>query len=510
MCSKRKGLALSHQWLDEPPKDCRTSDASTKNTIVCGRQESLWLILTQSRTRSINPLAVSRLRRPGVFAKDPLLATLVTVFPITWLVLVISLSSEGDWPSNGPKPIAQNQATTPGTIHPDSEPACSIEAVVESQSLSVFDQPDEAAFITGAIHRGDRVHVRVDRIPRTGWLAIEPGPTAIFWIEQSRLEFDDKDEVDDENEATPDPERPNLDRGTPRRAWIKSPGAVIRSGNLQARLPGPPHGNVPAGTLVQIVDRPALVLGQSARATRWLAIVPPPDTVVYVHTEGVRLGSSTPPTAPAAEIPASYEEPRQTSGHRDADGPLGSSSTWPAEISAELERLGAMHRTIVASQPIEQWHFETVRAGYQALLKQVGDRLDLEDALRARLARVSKHEQAARAARTIEEILARSHRRDGEVAAVRRYLAQLERTRARAYDAVGFMQPSARTVDGHRVFALIGRKGSTIAYLDIPPGLDPAPFLAQRVGVRGQSHFKEELGTRLITVRDLEGVEARK
>jgi hypothetical protein len=163
-----------------------------------------------------------------------------------------------------------------------------------------------------------------------------------------------------------------------------------------------------------------------------------------------------------------------------------------------------MHRAIVASQPIEQWHFETLRAGYQALLKQVGDRVDLEDTLRARLGRVTEHERAARAARTIEEILARSHRRDSEVAAVRRDLAQLERTRARAYDAVGFIQPSARTVDGHRVFALIGRKGSTIAYLDIPPGLDPAPLLAQRVGVRGQSHFKEDLGTRLITVRDLE------
>ncbi len=466
--------------------------------------------MTQSRTWSINPLAVSRLRRLEVFAKDPLLTTLVPVLPIAWLVLLIPLDGEGDLPRSGPKPAAKSRATAPGTIHPVPEPACSIEAEVQSESLRVFDRPDDAAFVMGKIHRGDRLHVRVDRIPGTGWLAIEPGPTAIFWIEQSRLEFEDEDQNDDGNQASQDPDGRDRDRGRPLRAWIKSPGAMIRSGNVQARLPGPPHGTVPAGTLVQIVDRPPLLPGQGARATRWLAIVPPPDTVLYVHAEGVRLGASTPPTATAAEIPALYEEPRPPSGQRDADRPSGPSSAWPAEISAELDRLGGMHRAIVASQPIEQWHFETVRAGYQALLKQVGDRIDLEDTLRARLARVTEHERAARAARTIEEILARSHRRDSEVAAVRRDLAQLERTRARAYDAVGFIQPSARTVDGHRVFALIGRKGSTIAYLDIPPGLDPAPLLAQRVGVRGQSHFKEDLGTRLITVRDLESVEARK
>jgi hypothetical protein len=382
-----------------------------------------------------------------------------------------------------------------------------IDAEVQSKSLHVFDRPDYAAYITGTFHRGDRLHVRVDRISGTGWLAIEPGPTAIFWIDESRLEIED--ENDDENQASQDPESRAPDRGTPRRAWVKSPGAAIRSGNLQARIPGPPHGTVPAGTLVQIVDRPP-IQGQGAQAMRWLAIVSPAETVLYVPAQGVRLVPSTRPTPPPAEIAASYQEPGPPSRQGGANRPSGSSPTWPAEIAAELDRLSGMHRAIVASQPLEQWHFETVRVGYQALLRQVGDRIDLEDTLRTRLASVTQHEQAARAARTIEEILARSHRRDREVAAVRRDLAELERTRARAYDAVGFIQPSARTVDGRRVFALIGRKGSTIAYLDIPPGLDPAPLLAQRVGVRGQSHFKEELGTRLITVRDLENVDARK
>ena len=117
-----------------------------------------------------------------------------------------------------------------------------------------------------------------------------------------------------------------------------------------------------------------------------------------------------------------------------------------------------------------------LRASYQGLLKRGGDRADLEEAIRTRLARVTQHEQAARSARAIESILARSHRRDREVIAVRQRLAQQARSRARAYDAVGFVQPSARKVDGHKVFTLIGRDGTAIAYLDIPPGLNPEPL----------------------------------
>ncbi|MBV8554966.1 MAG: hypothetical protein JO116_05330, partial [Planctomycetaceae bacterium] len=57
---------------------------------------------------------------------------------------------------------------------------------------------------------------------------------------------------------------------------------------------------------------------------------------------------------------------------------------------------------------------------------------------------------------------------------------------------------------GQRVFALIGPDGSTVAYLDIPPGLDVRPLVARRVGVRGTIHYNEDLRARLIAVRDLE------
>jgi hypothetical protein len=57
---------------------------------------------------------------------------------------------------------------------------------------------------------------------------------------------------------------------------------------------------------------------------------------------------------------------------------------------------------------------------------------------------------------------------------------------------------------------LIANDGSTIAYLDVPPGLDLSRLVARRVGVRGEPHFNEELGARLITVRDVEMIESRR
>jgi hypothetical protein len=159
---------------------------------------------------------------------------------------------------------------------------------------------------------------------------------------------------------------------------------------------------------------------------------------------------------------------------------------------------------------LPSWRFEDLRARYQALLRRTDEAPGLEDEVRSRLAALTQLEQAARAARTIEEILDESHRRDEDVAQVGRRLAAGERTRARAFAAIGLIQPSARKVDGRKVYALIAADGSTAAYLDIPPGVDPRPHVARRVGIRGSVHYNEALGARLISVRDLESLEARR
>jgi hypothetical protein len=182
----------------------------------------------------------------------------------------------------------------------------------------------------------------------------------------------------------------------------------------------------------------------------------------------------------------------------------------PPAYAAEIKTVDDMHRSIRLNTSIAEWRFEQVRSRYQAILKRAGNDSAVEEAVRVRLGRVTNDEQAAEAARTIENILAESHRRDRDVAGERRRVAAASQSHVRAYSARGFVQASAEMIDGRKLYVLIANDGSTIAYLDVPPGLDVDPLLAHRVGVRGAAHFNEDLGARLITVRDVERLELRR
>jgi hypothetical protein len=182
----------------------------------------------------------------------------------------------------------------------------------------------------------------------------------------------------------------------------------------------------------------------------------------------------------------------------------------PAAIAAEIRSIEAMVRAIEAGGSIERWRFDRVRARYEALLKKGSGQPAVENAIQVRLARLGQLEQAAKAAATIQAILVESHRRDREVVALKRRLQTSTARHSRAYEAVGLLQLSAQQVDGQKLCVLIGKSGGTVAYLRIPPGLDPDPMLARKVGVRGVAHYDEDLQSRLITVRTLEPIEPRR
>ena len=182
----------------------------------------------------------------------------------------------------------------------------------------------------------------------------------------------------------------------------------------------------------------------------------------------------------------------------------------PPETASEIKSIDAMRRAIEACAPIERWQFDGVRIRYQTLLKTGSTEPALEEVVRGRLEQLKRLEQAARAAAAIQTILAQSHRRDRDLVHSKRQRNTSATRRVTLYQAVGFMQPSTQKVDGRKLFVLIGKNGKTVAFLDIPPGLDPDPALARRVGVRGVVHYDEDLQSRLITVRDLEPLESRR
>lgn len=368
-------------------------------------------------------------------------------------------------------------------------------AEVTAEELLVHDQPTESSYINNALSRGDRVRIR--GIVQGGWQAIDPPPTTLCWIEQSAIGRESARSGPGGSASEPATSKTSA----PERAWVTAATAVVRSGHPGARLPGPPWGYLHQGTMVRLIDRPPLEVGQGKSATVWYAIMPGPTEVRYIRAGSTRAVAT--PKAHVDEIQATAFVPAQ-------DAPSSPEKPLPVAFKTEIENIESMLRAIISDQPLEQWRFEAVRAGYQAILKRSGADPVVEEIVRVRLARVTQYEQAAQAARTIEEVLARSHRRDREVAKVERKLAAVGRPRVRPYNAVGFVQPSARKVDGRKLYALIGADGSTLAYLDVPPGIDVDPLFARRIGVRGEAHYDEDLGTRLITVRDLESMETKR
>ena len=290
-----------------------------------------------------------------------------------------------------------------GLIAPASVPeARGAGGEVISDALEVLDEPDDSAFSSSELPKGTRVSVVSGGKP--GWLAIAPPADAFDWVDSSSIKV-----------------------GGDGRGEVVAPRATVRTGAVGAKMPGPPRPPLPKGTGVRLLDRPALTLGQGAKARSWRAIVPPGDEVRYVRAGGVRLD------------------------------PVATSKAVDPQVRTAQHSRG---------DPV------------------VGD--------------------ANEAIRKFEEALERSRRLDHEVALAKQTLADARTFTERGYDAKGLLQASSRQVEGQKVHALIGPEGVPIAYLTIPPGIPANRLLARKVGVRGDVHFNESLGTRLITVRDLD------
>jgi hypothetical protein len=370
---------------------------------------------------------------------------------------------------------------------------------VTVEGLEVYERPDEAAYIIGALGQGEGISVR--RMVAGGWLAIDPPPGTLCWIEHSAIDTTGVTV----KESVPIGDAGRSKRNASRRASVAVDRAVIRFGHADARLPGPPCGELSRGTIVELFDLAPLEVGRGSSMRAWMAIVPPAELACYIRGDGARTQGPQ-ATAPVLDSQSGYVAARYATTNPN-DTRL---DNFPANYAAQIKDVDELHRSMRLSQPVAQWRTETVRSRYQSILKSAGNEPAVEEAIRWRLTSITRDEQAVQAARTIESVLAESHRRDAEVAAVKRRVAAVGQSHSRGYSAVGYIQPSSEQVSGQKLFLLIGKDGSTVAYLDIPPGLEIEPLLARRVGVRGDPHFNEDLGSRLITVRDVETMDSRR
>ncbi len=368
---------------------------------------------------------------------------------------------------------------------------------VVADSVEVFEEPDFTGYVTGRIRRGQRVVVR--REGPEGWLAIDPPKGSFSWIERQAVEELGED-----------------------RARVKVRAAAVRPGSDQARLPGGRWVPVRQGTIVHLLDRPPLILRLQGPGNRsWYAIEPVAGEVRYVRTEGISTVDPNHLPDVEAEAPAGVKrllEPggadrrsRRTTRRVDVPpidasfatvGPPIPERDLTPQFAAELSRVEAAHRAML-QQPLEFWHFETIRNDYQRL-RDMSATPEERTAVRLRLDQVARQEAVARAVRELSALVEKSRRLDGQVDAIHGRLADLATSRAAPFDAEGLFFNSSRLIDGRKVYVLIGNRGEVTAYLEVPPGLEASRYLSRRVGVRGEPRYNETAKSRVILVRDLE------
>jgi hypothetical protein len=358
--------------------------------------------------------------------------------------------------------------------------------------------PDDRAFSTGRLRRGDRVTV-LSRV-ESEWLAIKPPDRSFSWIDRDAIE--------------------ELGGG---RARVIVDQAAVRFGRPNTRMPGSASCALSARATVLLVDRPALTLRQGSRVRTWVAIMPPDGETRYVRAKGIKL-SARPQEAQDQPEPRPSDEADAGSAARRPDhktirvserlGPIDPSvasvgpdvrlAALPPGLAARTAPVERLHRAIL-QQPFDRWQLEPIRQRYRSLLDQETDPA-ARSLLQTRLDHVARQEALAESARSFETLLAQSRERDREVAHLQQRGVDARTMAREPYDAEGLLQQSSRQVDGQRVFALIGGKGETSAYLLIPPGLDAESCCTRRVGVRGTVRFHDKLRTNLISVRELDAL----
>jgi hypothetical protein len=362
-----------------------------------------------------------------------------------------------------------------------------VQAVVVADVLDVYAEPDEAAFATLRLRRGERVTVVDER--GDGWLGIEPPAGSVSWVDHAALEPAGGGET-----------------------RVEAEQAVVRAGNPKARMPGPPVATLVNGEVVRLADYPALTLVQGRTRRTWQAIEPTAGEVRYVRQDGVELTGASAQAREEVESEAPPNRPRRMSrvsrtlGAVDPGllvvGSTGGEPTLSPQLAATLNHVETTHRAALR-MPVDEWDLAGVRQQYERLLESETDAAG-RTAIRARLAQLDRQEAAAKAARSLRDLLTKSRRLD--LNAARKPTGQGNSTKAEdsPFDAVGLLQRSSKQVDGQKVFALIDREGKTTAYLSVPPGLDTNPLVTRRVGIRGRTRFNEALNTYLIQVTQIE------
>jgi hypothetical protein len=235
----------------------------------------------------------------------------------------------------------------------------------------------------------------------------------------------------------------------------------------------------------------------------WLAIAPPEGSFDWIDASSIQVGEDRRGQVVAEQAPVRI----------GADGARMPGPPLPTLAKgASVRLLDRPPLTLGTSAKARSWRAIAPLNGELRYIRLNGVRVDPVATSKSDDPRVQPTQVDQRgsevdssdAVSKFEEALRRSRAIDNEVEKARQTLNIARTSTERGYDARGMLQASSRKVEGQKVHALIGPEGTPIAYLAIPPGVPASRFLTRKVGVRGDVHFNESLGARLITVKDLD------
>lgn len=249
------------------------------------------------------------------------------------------------------------------------------------EGVETYSKPDERAFPLDRLPKGQSILI-LDSDEETGWLAVAPPGRGV------RLGRTSVGEA----------ERPSVAVVTvDRRPSVGAPPG--------ARMPGPPTLELDRGTRLTLLDLPPLVTATNRRETTWLAVAPPKGGLRFIRSEGVDWR----PGGEAAK------------DHRRPVPHLLEPPATVADAMSEIAAIEARHRSILA-WPIASWRPETVRSDYERL-KARSDNAASDGYRGPPQAGRRSRAPRPRGQGLRKPSVARSRRRDREVEATRRGLA---------------------------------------------------------------------------------------
>lgn len=325
----------------------------------------------------------------------------------------------------------------------------------------------------GTLRRGSTVVVHRE-IEGSGWLAIQPPPGSISWINHLFVELE-------EPEGTTFPQNAIVTADGPVKLAAGRPG--VRE-PLEVR-----HATVPKGTILLVIGEKVQTASDDIR-TKWYPIVPPADDFRYLPKEAVQLDG---PAGAGFVVKSPNSSPTVPSASRSSPTMMtGKPAGWPSHtlwVQAEAaEQAGELDKA-------ERLYFDLARQ-----MNAPGGDADLANLCYTRIHAIRERRRQGENTRRTEPAWR------GE--ATRRVDSPSAETPRGQWSGIGYLRKvTAFTINGQTVYALEDSRYRVQLYAIAAAGVELDRYIRKQVDLYGLVQYPEQLkGIGVMTVTRVDPV----